>query len=516
MGFRHFSHKMHDLVICSKADYEQVPCAACGDMCSGMTYACKPCRLYIHHSCLLPEDISHPAHPPHRLFLDIRPVPADFTCSACCRSLHNGFCFLCREPSCSFAIDVKCACPPPAVFHPNHRHRLHLFDELPEDVEFPRCDACREPCKSSVLYCLECKFGVHLLCERPSCLFEHEHGVLRLPWSRCPTKNCLELRASIDEEDVPRDLLSHCLYCQKEIGPLTPLYYCKDCKMIAHVKCVFSKAKSRGEDLEMIRAQAKQDGEQQGNLVAKEAAMQHIETFGVMVDSLNDVEKAELEDMQKRRAVETIKVLAWRNCAAGSSDGIPNSPFLDEAFSEFRKKLPQDIPRTNSLAVASEDERLFKVAEYKITQKLSPDLRKLFVIHGDVSEESRLTQNPKIMVFIMLCGTIYSMANTRVAEVTEELLYNWWKYLMFIHVSGFKIQFAIDRLKIVMRAHYTDLRDDNNCILRMDKEIRELSDEIEESKSKLGRLKDKRELMLGATDENLVEACLKGARAWEY
>ncbi|KAK3428962.1 hypothetical protein EUGRSUZ_E00382, partial [Eucalyptus grandis] len=200
MGVRHFSHPMHDLVICSKADYEQVPCAACTDMCSGMTYACKPCCFYIHYWCLIPEDISHPAHPPHRLHLDLHPVPADFTCSACCRSLHNGFRFICREPCCSFTIDVKCAYPPPVITYPNHRHSLNFFDELPEDVELSRCDACRKPCKSSVLYCLGCKFGVHLLCERPMCMFEHRHGALRLPQSRCPSKDCLELKPSIDEE----------------------------------------------------------------------------------------------------------------------------------------------------------------------------------------------------------------------------------------------------------------------------------------------------------------------------
>ncbi|KAF7849704.1 hypothetical protein BT93_L0366 [Corymbia citriodora subsp. variegata] len=512
MGFRHFSHPMHDLVICSKADYEQVPCVACYDMCSGMTYACKPCCFYIHYWCLLPEDISHPTHAPHRLHLDLHPVPANFTCSTCCRSLPNGFRFLCREPRCSFAIDVKCAYPPPSIIYPNHRHCLSFFDELPEDVEFNQCDACHKPYKSSVLYCLECKFRVHLLCERPSCLFEHEHGSLRLPRSRCPSKNCLELKASIDEEDAPCDLLPLCLYCRKEIGPQTPLYYCKDCKMMAHVKCIFSKAKGRGEVLEMIRTEANQDGQKQG---AKEAATQHVETFEDMFDSLNDKEKAELEEVHKRRVVEIIKVLAWRNNTAGSSDGVPNSPFLDEAFSQFRKKLPHDIPRTNSLAVASKDERLLKVAEYKMTQKLAPILRELLVIHGDVSDESRLTQNPKIMVFVMLCGTIYSMANTSVAEVTEELLYNWWKYLMFIHLSGFKIQFAIDQLKEVMRAHYTNLQD-NNSILRIHIEIKELSEEIEESQSELRRLKAKCELMPGVTDEKLVEACSKNARAWNW
>ncbi|XP_030533634.1 uncharacterized protein LOC115743130 [Rhodamnia argentea] len=518
MGYLHFGHRDHPLVICSKAADGQARCAACDDMCTGLTYGCKGCSFYLHYSCLLLEEILHPAHPSHSLVP--RPVSADFTCSACRRSQSNGFCFLCPETGCSFAIDVKCAFPLPAIYFPGHGHRLHFFGELPEDVDHRQCEACGEPCRSAVLGCLDlgCKFGVHLVCERPLCLFEHE--VWRtLPGFHCPNRNGLQLKASIDKVDDRRR--RPCRYCSKEIGPQTPLYHCDFCKLIAHVECIFSRV-DRGEDLQMIHPETKQDGRKEGNSESKEAAMQHGETFRRMVDSLNKKEEAELEDVYRRRVVEIIKVLAWRKNARGSSDGVPKSPFLDEAFSEFRKRLPHDIRRMTSLAVASEDEMVRPVAEYKMTWKLAPVLKKLFTIHGDLSEESNLSRKPKNLVFVMLCGTIYSMDSTKVAEVTEELLYNWWKYLMFVHLSRFKIEFAIDRLKLVMRAHY-NLRHDNNAILRMAIEIRELSQEIQESKSKLDRLRDEHESMLedehGSTlnvTEDLVEACSKNARAWKY
>lgn len=267
----------------------------------------------------------------------------------------------------------------------------------------------------------------------------------------------------------------------------------------------------------MIRAETKQDGRNEGNSETNEAAMQHVETFGKLVNSLNPKEESELEDVYKRRVVEIIRVLAWRNNDGGRfSNRVRKWPFLHEAFLEFSKRLPHDIRRINSLAVASEGERVVQVAEYKMTKKLAPVLKKLFVSHGDLSEESNLTPKPKVLVFVMLCGTIYSMDNTKVADVTEELLYNWWKYLMFIHLSRFKIQFAIDRLKVVMRAHYTNLHDDNNSCLRMAVEMKELSEEIKVAQKKLDELTEERKSKPDATDENLVEACSKNARAWKY
>lgn len=339
------------------------------------------------------------------------------------------------------------------------------------------------------------------MCERPSCSFEHPFG----------SEKFFELKASIDEVDVRR---RRCCYCSEEMGPQTPLYYCDDGELIAHVNCIFSTA-DRDEDLTMIRAETKQDGGNEGNSETNVAAMQHVETFGKLVNSLNPKEESELEDVYKRRVVEIIRVLAWRNNARGSSSDVPKSPFLDEAFLEFSKRLPHDIRRINSLAVASEGERVVQVAEYKMTKKLAPVLKELFASHGDLSEESNLTPKPKILVFVMLCGTIYSMDNTKVADVTEELLYNWWKYLMFIHLSRFKIKFAIDRLKVVMRAHHTNLHDDNNC-LRIAVEIKELSEEIKVAQKKLDGLTEERKSMPDATDENLVEACSKNARAWKY
>lgn len=230
-----------------------------------------------------------------------------------------------------------------------------------------------------------------------------------------------------------------------------------------------------------------------------------------------------MEDVCKKRVAEIIKVLAWRKNVEGSFSNS-NSPFLDEAFLEFRNNLQLGIEHSTSLAVASEDDRIVKMVEYKVTQKLAPVLKEVFANYGDVSAEATISSKAKNMVFIMLCGTIYSMATTKIADVSESLLYNWWKYIIFVHLSKFKIQFAIDRLKVVMRAHY-NLQDRNNSVAKREKKIMDLSEEIKVNKKKLNELEKKlekkdmtvkRERGELPVDKNLMKAYLNNALAWKW
>lgn len=265
-----------------------------------------------------------------------------------------------------------------------------------------------------------------------------------------------------------------------------------------------------------------QDGEKEVNLDTEEEK-DHVETFGDFVKSFKDREKLELEDVCKKRVAEIIKVLAWRKNVEGSFSNS-NSPFLDEAFLEFRNNLQLGIEHSTSLAVASEDDRIVKMVEYKVTQKLAPVLKEVFANYGDVSSEATISSKAKNMVFIMLCGTIRSMATTKIADVSESLLYNWWKYIIFVHLSKFKIQFAIDRLKVVMRAHY-NLQDRNNSVAKREKKIMDLSEEIKVNKKKLNELEKKlekkdmtvkRERGELPVDKNLMKAYLNNALAWKW
>ncbi|KAF7851830.1 hypothetical protein BT93_L2604 [Corymbia citriodora subsp. variegata] len=490
MGYNHPSHPKHALVICAKGDYENAQCTACDATCNGITYGCKECNFFIHYACLdLPQKVSHPSHPPHPLSLISE--PATFTCAACL-SHHGGFRFLCLDPACRFAIDVSCALPSPPIILHSHQHLLRFFDQVGgEKVELRLCDACRQPCQSSVMCCLkvDCHFALHLLCGCSSCLFQHPS---------CQGER-LKLRAPVKQEEENDD---------------NDLY-------VAHVKCLFSQVKRGGMELKIIPTEA-QDGEKEVNSDAEEEKG-HVQTFGDYVKSFNNREKSELEDVCKKRVTEIIKVLAWQKNVEGDCSSS-NSPFLDEAFSEFRNKLQHGTEHSTSLVVASENDGIVEIVEYKVTQKLAPVLKEVFANYGDVSAEATISPKAKNMVFIMLCGTINSMANTKIADVSESLLYNWWKYIIFIHVSKFKIQFAIDRLKVVMRAHY-NLQDRNNSVAKTEKKIMDLSEEIKVHKKKLKELEmklDKKKLTVKRErgelpeDKNLMEAYSNDASAWKW
>ncbi|KAF7851826.1 hypothetical protein BT93_L2600 [Corymbia citriodora subsp. variegata] len=516
MGYNHPSHLQHALVICAKGDYEHAQCTACGESCTGMIYGCKECNFFIHYACLdLPEKVSHPSHPPHPL--DLIPEAAPFTCTACLTQ-RGGFHFRCPDPACCFTIDVCCAFPSPPIVLQGHRHLLCFFDQVGAEKVEPRlCKACRQPCQSSVMCCLkvDCHFALHLLCGCSSCLFQH------LPCHRDRLKLRASMKCEEEEDDNDDNLVENCKVCGEEIEDTIPVFHCNDCKYVVHVKCLFSQAKRGGMKLKIIPNEA-QDGEKEINLDTEEEK-EHVQTFGDFIKSFNDREKSELEDVCKKRVAEIIKVLAWRKNVEGSFSNS-NSPFLDEAFLEFRNKLQLGIEHSASLAVASENDRIVKMVEYKVTQKLAPVLKEVFANYGDVSAEATINSKAKNMVFIMLCGTIYNMTTTKIADVSESLLYNWWKYIIFIHLSKFKIQFAIDRLKVVMRAHY-NLQDRNNSVAKTEKKIMDISEEIKENKKKLkemGMKLDKKKLKVKQErgelpmDENLMEAYLNNASAWKW
>ena len=45
------------------------------------------------------------------------------------------------------------------------------------------------------------------------------------------------------------------------------------------------------------------------------------------------------------------------------------------------------------------------------------------------------------------------MINTKVVDITEDLLLNWWTSLRILHFAEFNIQFAFDHLKRVVQAY---------------------------------------------------------------
>lgn len=250
---------------------------------------------------------------------------------------------------------------------------------------------------------------------------------------------------------------------------------------------------------------------------------ERVETLQDIVDSFNNIEKKDLDKIRKRKAAEIVRVLAFRNNMKSSSS---HSPFLDEVFAKFLERLNDlDFQPEDPLALNEGSEGVEAVGEYKVSWKLAPVLEDVFANYGDVSAQSNLASESKVKtcVFVILCRTIDSMLKTKVDATTERLLYRWWRDLIFVYSSGFNVTFAINRLKIVMRAHYS-LQDKSNTAAKLDKKIAGLRDEIdelkqklEEKEGKLGRKNEKRVKMdQPPADDDLQEAYSSKALAWRW
>ena len=93
------------------------------------------------------------------------------------------------------------------------------------------------------------------------------------------------------------------------------------------------------------------------------------------------------------------------------------------------------------------------------------------------------------------------MINTKVVDITEDLLLNWWTSLRILHFAEFNIQFAFDHLKRVVEAYLG---------LRVRKEVEDAVDKIDKD---ILALEEKRKRMIAAKSKksNLIEECLKEA-----
>ena len=93
------------------------------------------------------------------------------------------------------------------------------------------------------------------------------------------------------------------------------------------------------------------------------------------------------------------------------------------------------------------------------------------------------------------------MINTKVVDITEDLLLNWWTSLRILHFAEFNIQFAFDHLKRVVQAYHglCVRKGVDNALEKIDRDIL--------------ALEEKRKRMIAAKSKksNLIEECLKEA-----
>lgn len=234
-------------------------------------------------------------------------------------------------------------------------------------------------------------------------------------------------------------------------------------------------------------------------------------TWNHILHSFSEDERKELNDVLMSEEPETS---SDEENTVDELDSLDDSLFLDKALKDLMQKL--DSGPLELMDLWNKEEEVVNVRDYLVPQSLAPILECLFSKYGDVSVDSTLSSRVKMYLFVILCGTIDSVCDTRILDITETKLTSWWKYLISLESAGFKIQFALDQLGSVTKAYFgLRLREQERVTLdELDVDITRYSAAVEEMTTKLDRLKFDRERIISEKSRkksSLIEDCFKAA-----
>ncbi|XP_047963695.1 uncharacterized protein LOC125208162 [Salvia hispanica] len=193
--------------------------------------SCSECKYNLHLACfhLPPHLLSLPLHlDNHPLHLRSCNKFQPWKCRRCsiCKYEMNGLFYTCA--TCSFEVDIKCACMPDTIHHAAHpRHLLNYVTNWNT-----RRLSCAAECGRDILHrdCYRCSsstcdFIVHFSCavlpaSTTSRRWDKHHQLL------------LTYDATLDH---PGDF--YCNQCETQMNPKSWMYHCRACHLSFHPKC---------------------------------------------------------------------------------------------------------------------------------------------------------------------------------------------------------------------------------------------------------------------------------------
>ncbi|KAJ7946756.1 Zinc finger, PHD-type domain containing protein [Quillaja saponaria] len=313
----------------------------------------------------------------------------------------------------------------------------------------------------------------------------------------------------------------YCSLCQEERDPRSQVYYCADCKYIADLTCVIF------EVLNILRGDCKdvhfralgepeimvQDSAATSNAKAEVQikALDSLTLRGIMNTLSEEDEKRLKEFLAHPREVPH---------ELGMSDEI--SPYTEKNFNQLKERLfPGNLVQEKRITPYELQQKVVIVEGYMIPWNLAPILKDLFSKYGDISNESKLSSVLKGIGFFYLCRVIRSMLATRVTYATEDLLGHWFYVLNVVQRMGFKVDFAMDRLKRVTQAYFgfQASRRDNDILCFIDERKKSLSRELDELKEKLEHFEkhyQQHDTYLRSTKSSFIKECLKDASKLDW
>ncbi|KAG7980721.1 hypothetical protein I3843_05G197900 [Carya illinoinensis] len=530
---KYFSHK-HPLILYNNIPEDRVECGVCGKYCSNNAYGCLPCAFFLDPSCAelkLPLKIYHPFHLSHPLFL-LEQKGHRGKCNAC-RKDTPSVAYICKHDNCGFILDINCReVRVPTIKYEVHSHLLHFRertdDRLKRKQHFSertdnrlKCNACDKSSESSIFSCLYCDWNIHYTCgPLPNSITHecHEHPLV--------------LTNALAEHEDEMDDEFYCDVCEKQRDQLLRSYQCIGCNFVAEIGCVKSEVMSLlngncGDHVEL-----RDPFEQLGKLImppentTEDHMMENKEEQSEPTLSLSKILKSLNEDESKelRRVLAEVREIRQ---TVNAEEKFFNDPgednilrFSDKHYTQFIKFLDRGTEislelrdggadsaevlftsldkKSHTDYFALEEEVVTVGKHYKAARTFAPIMRILLSKHGDISAASKLSPNVKLFFLNMLCGCIYSMRNTKVVDITADMLLIWWTSLRTCKEAGFEIQPLVDHLKRVAHAFFG---------LYIGKQ----ADKVERDIAKLEELKRNRDFIASSTKPDSVKECLREA-----
>ncbi|KAL9459250.1 hypothetical protein AB3S75_002608 [Citrus x aurantiifolia] len=440
---KHFSHE-HLLFLYENERNDDTYCDGCFNniQANDLVYGCDPCRFYLHKSCAeLPKERQHPFHR-HPLFLS----DCFGKCNTCRKDVR-GFCYLCED--CDFVLDLDCSSLLPSIKleSVHDKHTLTFFRKL---YSTPECGRCRSynippyelnPLDLSYICCVKCNLNWHLLCfPMPQTIDHHSHL-----HSLTLKDKCVELSSHC------YDYQYYCDFCETIRDGRECVYHCENCNFVVDLECVFS------EGMQFLEGKSK---DVEWRFVGKSGLTY---SYKYIFENLTPEEKRTMESTQEGIFEEPEKT------QEGTHEDIFKE--LKKIDDRISKKWPssakcllkcvakEHVQGLLQLGYIDKDAglELVDVGGYKINPNLAPVLNKLLDKHGDIGASCPLTPKLKTIALITLCAIMEIMNSTKVRNLDVASIIMWWFLLKLVQKAGFKVDFALDRLKRIARDFFTKI-----------------------------------------------------------
>lgn len=301
--------------------------------------------------------------------------------------------------------------------------------------------------------------------------------------------------------------------------------------MFYNIICVFSdqiieitkgdltivKLRSVGEDkliIELAQKQALLKNEKHKsinvNLILKDLVNNLNEDELLILDTYFDLDA--LNEDHQPQEVRHLKSEFGQHQDAGSSESSQEfSLFVDPDFEKLCNRL-DNVLKLGVFKLKSDDLALtdiIHVEGYMVPWNLAPVFTDLLTKYGDISKGSKLTLETKILTYCLLCRVLNSMRRTRIIDITEDLLKDWYFYLKYVKACRFEIQFAFVHLEEVRRAYFglQASKHENDISIKLDQKIAELEAHLDRYKLCREEFRENK----SSTKSDLMKQCLRKA-----